>query len=76
MNNIVYRIYKDDEFVGGIHADKYELIDEGALEHKPHNIKIFDCNGVRVANFYSRDNIKIRFFNADDEKEYYDVYIY
>lgn len=75
MNNTIYRIYKDDEFIGGIHADKYKLINEGELVHKPYNIKIFDCNGVRIANFYSRSEIEISIFNVDEEKEYYNVYI-
>lgn len=75
MNNKIYRIFKDGEFIGGIHADKYKLIDEGELVYKQYNIKIFDHNGIRIANFYSRNEIEIKLFNVDDEKEYYNVYI-
>ena len=72
---VVYRIYFVDEFIGGIHADTYKLIDEGDLVHKQYNIKIFDSNGIRVANFYSRNQIDVEFNYADENKEYYNVYI-
>lgn len=75
MNKVVYRIFFDDEFVGGVQGATHELINEGELVYKPYNMRIFDCNGIRIANFYSRSEIEIKPHEELDERDFYNVYI-